>query len=225
MSFVPRIRDADVEMVSSQMAAMPDIQSVAGFVPGPGIKRLELKFDIGQLREALEECLRREAYMGGMQDQGFAALPLTQRPGQTGWTANDLSGRYWLRGDDRYVEEPREDLVPEAAFSTFNPKFQGTYFEHVHEELFKRFPIGRTRVLSKGMYNCNSWHRDPEPRLHIPVLSNPGSLFIVNHHVTHLPADGSVYFTDTRGYHTALNGGETLRVHIVAALAYKQVTE
>ena len=160
-----------------------------------------------------------------MQDQGFAALPLTQRPGQTEWTENDLSGRYWIRGDDRYVEEPREELVAENQFSEFNPKFAGTYFEEVIGELKKRFPIGRTRILSKGLYNCNSWHRDPEPRLHIPVITNPGSLFIVNHHVTHLPADGSVYFTDTRGYHTALNGGDTHRVHIVAALAYEQVTE
>lgn len=225
MSFEPQISDADVEAVTQAMKTMPDSGSVAEFVPGPGIQRLELKFDIQLLQEALEECLRREEFMGGMQDQGFAALPLTQRPGQTEWTANDLSGRYWLRADGRYVEEPREDLVPEIEFSEFNPKFAGTYFEHVHSELAKRFPIGRTRVLSKGLYNCNSWHRDPEPRLHIPVLSNPGSLFIVNHHVTHLPADGSVYFTDTRGYHTALNGGETRRVHIVAALAYEQVTE
>ncbi|UWQ78601.1 hypothetical protein K3725_14985 [Leisingera sp. S132] len=225
MTFVPQIKDADVQAVTRAMQVMPDSASVAEFVPGPGIQRLELKFDIQLLQEALEECLRREDFMGGMQDQGFAALPLTQRPGQSEWTANDLSGRYWLRADGRYVEEPREDLVPEVEFSEFNPKFTGTYFEHVHGELAKRFPIGRTRVLSKGLYNCNSWHRDPEPRLHIPVLSNPGSLFIVNHHVTHLPADGSVYFTDTRGYHTALNGGETRRVHIVAALAYEQVTE
>jgi hypothetical protein len=48
---------------------------------------------------------------------------------------------------------------------------------------------------------------------------------VVNHHVTHLPADGSVYFTDTRGYHTAMNGGETHRVHIVAALAYPQLQD
>ena len=122
------------------------------------------------------------------------------------------------------VEEAREDLVPEKAFSEFNPDFAGTYFEEVHSQLATRFPIGRMRVLSKGLYNCNSWHRDPEPRLHIPIVTNPGSLFVVNHHVTHLPADGSVYFTDTRGYHTALNGGETRRVHIVAALAYPPVT-
>ncbi|MEM7214312.1 MAG: hypothetical protein AAF423_02120 [Pseudomonadota bacterium] len=225
MNFVPRIEDADTETIQASIAVRPETSSVAGFVPGPGIARLNLKFDIEALREALDECLEREAFMGDMQDEGFSALPLTQRPGQTEWTANDLSGRYWLRSDDRYVEEPREDLVPEVEFSEFNPKFKGTYFEHVMEELGKRFPIGRTRILSKGLYNCNSWHRDPEPRLHIPVLTNPGSLFIVNHHVTHLPADGSVYFTDTRGYHTALNGGETRRVHIVAALAYEQITE
>jgi len=219
-----RVEDADVDLVERRLASPPETESVAGFVAGPGIERLSLTFDIDRLRSALEECLRRADFMGGMQEEGFAALPLTQRPGQTEWTENDLSGRYWLRGDDRYVEEAREDLVPEIDFSEFNPDFAGTYFEHVHSELARRFPIGRMRVLSKGLYNCNSWHRDPEPRLHIPILTNPGSLFVVNHHVTHLPADGSVYFTDTRGYHTALNGGESRRVHIVAALAYPPVT-
>jgi hypothetical protein len=43
--------------------------------------------------------------------------------------------------------------------------------------------------------------------------------------VTHLPADGSVYFTDTRGYHTALNGGEQRRIHIVAAVAKSYETD
>lgn len=225
MTFTPEIMDRDVQTLAAAMSVRPQTETVKDFTPGPGIQKLNLKFDIDKLRTALDECLAREAFKGNMQEQGFAALPLTQRPGQTEWTENDLSGRYWIRGDDRYVEEPREDLVPEDQFSEFNPKFSGTYFEEVIAELKKRFPIGRTRVLSKGLYNCNSWHRDPEPRLHIPVITNPGSLFIVNHHVTHLPADGSVYFTDTRGYHTALNGGDTKRVHIVAALAYEQVQE
>ena len=63
------------------------------FLHGPGIERLFLSFDIEALREALAECLRRSDVMGSMQDEGFAALPLTQRPGQTEWTENDLSGR------------------------------------------------------------------------------------------------------------------------------------
>ena len=122
-----------------------------------------MSFEIDSLRETLAECLRRSDFMGGMHDDGFAALPLKQRPGQTEWTENELSGCYWLRGDDRYVEETREDLVPEKPSSEFNPGFAGTYFEEGHRQLATRFPTGRMRVLSKGFYNCNSWHRDPEP--------------------------------------------------------------
>ena len=115
----------------------------------------------------------------------------------------------------------RDEAVDEFTFSELCPEFKGTYFETLHQELTRRFPIGRMRVLLKEPLTCNSWHRDPEPRLHIPIISNPGSLFVINHHVTHIPADGSVYFTDTRGYHTAINGGEHPRVHIVAALPLK----
>ena len=211
--------DPDVKAVKAWLADPPDTESVTHFQPGPGVQKLSLSFDIDKLRGALEVCLHRQGYMGGWLDDGFGVLPLTQRPGQQSWGEKDLSGRYWLRADDRYVEEAREELVDEAAFSEFVPRFSDTYFEAVHSELTKRFTIGRMRVLSKGLYNCNSWHRDPEPRIHIPIVTNPGSLFVVNHHVTHLPADGSVYFTDTRGYHTALNGGEHHRVHLVAVLA------
>jgi len=208
----------DRELMQHWLAQQLDTNTVAQFVPGSGISKLTLKFDISKLQQALAICLERQNYQGNMQAQGFSALALTRKPGQTKMSENDLSGRYWLRNTQTYEEEAREEFVDEAAFSEFNPEFEDTYFAKVHHELTKRFRIGRMRVLSKPIYNCNSWHRDPEPRIHIPITSNPGSLFIVNHHVTHLPADGSVYFTDTRGYHTALNGGEAGRVHIVAAL-------
>lgn len=223
--------DIDAERVEQDQASMrqwlattPDTQSVAHFVAGPGIQKLALKFDIACLREALSECLTRTDYKGNDDGFGFGAFSLTRRPGAETETANDLSGLFHTRIGDvgSYREVAREQRVDEFAFSEFVPAFRDTYFEYVYRELSARFAIGRMRVLSKGLYNCNSWHRDPEPRLHIPVLSNPGSLFVVNHHITHLPADGSVYFTDTRGYHTALNGGESERVHIVAALPIRE---
>lgn len=203
--------------LQSWLSKRPDIESVANFKAGPGIQKLPIQFDIALLRDALNESLKITQFKGAL-DDGFGAFSLTRRPGVEVETANDLSGLFHTRVDDSYEEVEREERVDEYAFTEFVPRFENTYFHYVWETLKAIAPIGRMRVLSKGLYNCNSWHRDPEPRLHIPVISNPGSLFVVNHHVTHLPADGSVYFTDTRGYHTALNGGESHRVHIVAAL-------
>jgi len=220
MTTIERIEDADVLKVREHLTVMPDTQSVAQFKAGPGIDKLDLKFDVAKLQAALEESLQKTAFKGDL-DAGFGAFSLTRRPGVEVETPNDLSGLFFTRVDESYEEVRREDVVDEFQFTELVPQFKGTYFEHVHKELTKRFDIGRMRVLSKGLYNCNSWHRDPEPRLHIPIVTNPGSLFLVNHHATHLPADGSVYFTDTRGYHTALNGGESHRVHIVAALPWK----
>ena len=208
---------ADKELMKSWLERTPDAPSVSGFQPGPGINKLNLQFDIEALKAALKDILLTQEFFGDL-DSGFGAIPLTRMPDRSDVSANDLSGRYWLRPDNDLQEVAREDFVDEAAFTELVPECKDTYFELVHKALIARFPIGRMRILSKGIYNCNSWHRDPEPRLHIPITTNPGSLFVVNHHVTHLPADGSVYFTDTRGYHTALNGGESTRVHIVAAL-------
>lgn len=198
-----------------------DSSSVDRFVAGPGITRLILSVNIDALRAASDQVLKAASDavdLTGHASDGFGVVSLTRRPGATVETATDQSGRYWMRTDAE-TEEAFESIVDEAAYSELAPVARGTYFEEVHGALSERFVVGRMRLLSKATYNCNSWHRDPEPRVHVPIVSNPGSLFIVNHHCTHLPADGSVYFTDTRGYHTALNGGLEERVHLVAAIA------
>jgi len=180
------------ERLNSWLLDRPDTESVAMFKSGPGIEKLPIKFDIDKLRTALDQALKITQFKGAV-DHGFGAFSLTRRPGVEVETANDLSGLFHTRVDDSYQEVEREELVDEFAFTEFVPRFNDTYFQYVWNTLKELAPIGRMRVLSKGLYNCNSWHRDPEPRLHIPVISNPGSLFIVNHHVTHLPADGSAY--------------------------------
>ena len=209
--------EQDQELMKSWLAENLVTDTVAGFFPGPGIKKLKIRFDIIKLREAFEEARKHFLDIG----DGFMAIPLTRRPSVSPTTETDLIGRYYLRPDETYKEIVRDELVDEFAFSELCPEFERTYFETLHQQLSSRFPIGRMRALLLNTYKNNSWHRDPEPRLHIPIITNPGSLFVVNHHVTHLPADGSVYFTDTRGYHTAINGGEQSRVHIVATLPLK----
>jgi len=205
--------------MTSWTAEAPDHHDVAEFVPGPGIERLrEVDVDLFLLRSALAEVLQRLDFDDTHGEWGFGVLPVTRRPGTDGREPVDLSGRFWIRPDDSYVEIPREELVDEDAYTELVPEFAGTYIEEVVDRLRRVVGLGRVRINLKQPFNANSWHRDPEPRLHIPIHTNPGCLFVVNHHCTHLPADGSVYFTDTRGYHTALNGGDTLRVHLVAAI-------
>jgi len=201
------------------LSSPPDATDIATFVAGPGIARLDNpQFDIGELRSALDQVLSRIAYDETYGEWGFGTLPVTRRPGTEGREQVDLSGRFWIRPDDTYAEIPRDEIVDEHAYSELVPEFAGTYFEHVLAELRAITPIGRVRINLKQPFNANSWHRDPEPRIHVPIHTNPGCMFMVNHYCTHLPADGSTYFTDTRGYHSAINGGDAPRIHLVAAV-------
>ncbi len=151
-----------------------------------------------------------------------ANLVLTRREGQTEFDQPTFRACSYPTGRLLHGGVPRDIKVDEAAYSEVRPEFEDTYFAHVHTELSKHFTLGRMRLLAKDPYNCNSWHRDPEPRLHVPIYTNGGAIMMINQHCTHLPADGSVYFTDTRGYHSAINGGEHRRVHLVAAVVLDQ---
>ena len=74
------------------------------------------------------------------------------------------------------------------------------------------------RFLMKPPRSCLSWHRDPEKRLHIPIITSPGCRMIIEDTCTYMPADGSAYITDNTKYHNFFNGSEIDRVHLVATL-------
>ena len=78
--------------------------------------------------------------------------------------------------------------------------------------------MGRVRILKKSPRSTLSWHRDPEPRLHIPIITNPGCRMVIEDKAIHMPADGSAWITDATKYHNAFNGGEEDRIHLVATL-------
>ena len=94
--------------------------------------------------------------------------------------------------------------------------------EQIKKKFLKRYKLGRVRLLLKEPRSTLSWHRDPEPRLHIPIYTNPGAIMVVDKVAQHMPADGSVWITNNTKYHNAFNGGEENRVHLVACvLDYK----
>ena len=62
-----------------------------------------------------------------------------------------------------------------------------------------------------------SWHRDPEPRVHIPIITDYGNMQVIEEEVLHMKV-GEVWWADTENYHSQFNGSEVERVHLVATL-------
>jgi len=176
-------------------------------------EKLDIKFDIQKLQLATNELFSQMSW----QQHVVKGLCMTQIPGDPSSADGDkLRGVFYTKPDSTGEEVKRENEVDESQYLEFVEDFKGTYFEEVYNELSKKHKLGRVRLLLLEPRNSLSWHRDPEPRLHIPIFTNPGAHVVVDDRVKHLPADGGVWFTDTRNYHTVFNGGEENRIHLVA---------
>ncbi len=178
-----------------------------------------MKFDIKKLQKALSEVLKIKNYDSPKGITNFAAICLNQIPGKPeSIKGNNSRGVYWTKPDQSGKEVSRDINLDESLYTEFIKDFEHTYFKEVYELLNSQFKLGRVRILLKEPRTTLSWHRDPEPRLHIPIITNPGCLMVIENTAKHLPADGSVYITNNVKYHNAFNGGEENRIHLVACL-------
>ena len=178
-----------------------------------------LKFDISKLQKALTQVLKIKDYGAPSGITNFAAICLNQIPGNPeSIQGNNARGVYWTKPDSSGKETIRDKILDESLYSEFVKDFEHTYFREVYDILSKKFKLGRVRILLKEPRSTLSWHRDPEPRLHIPIITNPGCMMVIENMAKHLPANGSVYITNNVKYHNAFNGGEENRVHLVACL-------
>ena len=178
-----------------------------------------LKFDIKKLQTSLQEVLKLKKYDDADGIKNFAAICLNQIPGEPdSIKGNNARGVYWTKPDQSGKEFLRDKMLNENLYTEFVKDFEHTYFKEVYDILSSKFKLGRVRILLKEPRSTLSWHRDPEPRLHIPIITNPGCLMVIENVAKHLPADGSVYITNNVKYHNAFNGGEENRVHLVACL-------
>ena len=186
-------------------------------------QKQDIKFDITKLKKACDDVLKIKGFDTSLGIPHFAGIPLNQIPGdEDSIKGNNVRGIYWTRPDSTGVEVQRESKIDESKYTEFVDEFKNTYFKEVYDQLTKKFKLGRMRLLLKEPRSTLSWHRDPEPRLHIPIFTNPGAIMVVDQVAKHMPADGSVWVTNNTKYHNAFNGGEENRVHLVACvLNYK----
>ena len=186
-------------------------------------QKQDIKFDITKLKKACDDVLKIKGFDTSLGIPHFAGIPLNQIPGdEDSIKGNNVRGIYWTKPDSTGVEVQRESKIDERKYTEFVDEFKNTYFKEVYDQLTKKFKLGRMRLLLKEPRSTLSWHRDPEPRLHIPIYTNPGAIMVVDQVAKHMPADGSVWVTNNTKYHNAFNGGEENRVHLVACvLNYK----
>jgi hypothetical protein len=178
-----------------------------------------LEFDVSKLKKALVEVLKMKNYDTANGIKNFAAICLNQIPGNPdSIKGNFARGVYWTKPDQSGKEVVRDQTLDETLYTEFVKDFEKTYFKEVYDKLKSKFKLGRVRILLKEPRSTLSWHRDPEPRLHIPIITNPGCLMVIENEAKHLPANGSAYITNNIKYHNAFNGGEENRVHLVACL-------
>ena len=177
-----------------------------------------LKFDIAKLRNNLEEILKKKKFETPNISH-FGAISINQVPNDdNSIKGNSIRGQYWTIPDENGKEVSRDIPIDESKYTQVTQGFKNTYFEEVYEELKKKFKLGRVRLLLKEPRSTLSWHKDPEPRLHIPIITNLGCSMVIENVAKHLPADGTVTITNNTKYHNFFNGGEQARIHLVACV-------
>tara|TARA_B100001093_G_C26763509_1_gene986801 strand:- start:336 stop:929 length:594 start_codon:yes stop_codon:yes gene_type:complete len=177
-----------------------------------------LKFDIVRLRKDLDKILKKRKFnTPGISH--FGAIPLNQIPNDdNSIKGHNIRGKYWTIADESGKEVSRDIEIDESKYTQVVPEFKKTYFEEVYNEIRKNFRIGRVRLLLKEPRSTLSWHKDPEPRLHIPIITNLGCSMVIENVAKHLPADGTVTITNNTKFHNFFNGGEQARIHLVACV-------
>ena len=178
----------------------------------------DIKFDIGRLRSDLDKLLDKKQFASpGISN--FGAIPVNQIPNDDdSIKGNNVRGIYWTIPDEKGKEVSRDVPIDESKYTQLVPEFEKTYFKEVYETLKKRFKLGRVRLLLKEPRSVLSWHKDPEPRLHIPIITNLGCSMVIENVAKHMPADGRVTITNNTKYHNFFNGGEQNRIHLVACV-------
>jgi hypothetical protein len=186
-------------------------------------KKQNLKFDIVKLQDAYKQIIKTKKFNTVDGVSHFGAICLTRVPGDPDSIKdNKARGLYWTKPAKSGKEVSRDFAINENAYTELVPEFKNTYFEKIIKVISSKYKLGRVRILLKEPRSTLSWHRDPEPRLHIPIITNPGCLMVIDNVAKHMPADGSVWITNNTKYHNAFNGGEENRVHLVACvLDYK----
>ena len=102
-------------------------------------------------------------------------------------------------------------------------QYPETYFKYnlfnipTINRIMNKYGMLRTRLMQSDPKTCLSLHQDMSKRIHIPLISNPDCLMIIEDRTYYLEP-GKIYLTNTTLRHTAVNASDMPRVHIVGCI-------
>jgi len=109
----------------------------------------------------------------------------------------------------------KTNILKEKDFNATCDIFKETIFDEIIQKLKdKNIHVTRGRFMLMMHKQCLTIHKDPSPRLHIPIYTNENCMMIFGEKIVKLPF-GATYYVDTTIPHTALNASKDPRVHLI----------
>jgi hypothetical protein len=126
-------------------------------------------------------------------------------------TQGKQTGLQYKDGEDPWTSSVGRSRGEELQYNKLNPFFKDTIFE----TLINKYNLKRSRLIWVNPRSCYSFHSDPSPRVHIPLITNPECYFLFDPGVMFHLSLNSVWWVDTTLKHTFLNCSNKPRLHLV----------
>lgn len=166
----------------------------------------------------LDDMLRQGILTWEYMDQICVNAPQGQDSPYAGVGSLDLDWANAENTESGLHVPPREQALNEHDFVELCSVFKDTAFETVYTALTDQYRVGRVRLMKSLPRYAMSWHYDYNDRLHYPVKTQFGCFMVIEDQIQHLEQN-TWYWTATNGnYHTAFNGSNEERIHLVACL-------
>lgn len=92
------------------------------------------------------------------------------------------------------------------------------YKNTIIQDLIEKYNLFRTRLMWVEPKSCYTVHKDHSTRIHVPIITNPGALFVFRKGFMFNLEAGKIYWTDTTLEHTFANFSEYPRLHLVGCI-------
>lgn len=228
-----------VQLVAVKIPASSELLGIYGlarkpreltFVPPSeeetwGLRRLALRLPAEELDAAVAAVDRVPAwadhYSSYNKGHAWSAVSLRGFSNHPAFIVKPAEmSKAWKRDNAATLDASCRDTVARRAFPDLEPLIRRIPGEHQRIRLMRLSPGGGELTRHADITDLEAGTGDRKLlRIHIPLVTNPGVQFsswtLTGQQYARNFRVGEAWYLDTRKPHTAINGGDTPRVHLV----------